>query len=56
MDDLLEAAWGLIANANGGDWDKATYDDPHLGLAVYILERLFPPHRPVKGAEDGNVD
>ena len=23
-DDLLELAWGLIANANGGDWDRAT--------------------------------
>lgn len=22
-DDLIEAAWGLIANANGGDWDSA---------------------------------
>ncbi len=21
--DLLEAAWGLIANAYGGDWDQA---------------------------------
>ncbi len=24
LDDLLEVAWGIIANANGGDWDKAT--------------------------------
>jgi hypothetical protein len=24
--DLLEAAWGLIANANEGDWDKAHPD------------------------------
>ena len=24
MEDLLELAWGLIANANEGDWDKAT--------------------------------
>jgi len=24
LDDLLELAWGIIANANGGDWDKAT--------------------------------
>lgn len=23
-DELLELAWGLIANANEGDWDKAT--------------------------------
>ena len=22
--DLLETAWGIIANANEGDWDKAT--------------------------------
>lgn len=22
--DLLEAAWGLIANAYGGDWDLAS--------------------------------
>ena len=22
-DDLLEAAWGLIANAHNGDWDLA---------------------------------
>lgn len=22
--DALELAWGLIANAHGGDWDKAT--------------------------------
>ena len=22
--DLLEMAWGLIANANGGNWDLAT--------------------------------
>ena len=22
--NLLELAWGLIANANEGDWDKAT--------------------------------
>lgn len=22
-DDALEAAWGIIANAHGGDWDKA---------------------------------
>ena len=22
--DTLELAWGLIANAYGGDWDKAT--------------------------------
>lgn len=22
--DLLESAWGLIANKFGGDWDKAT--------------------------------
>jgi hypothetical protein len=21
--DLLEAAWGIIANAHGGDWDAA---------------------------------
>lgn len=25
-DDLLEVAWGLIANANEGDWDEATKD------------------------------
>ena len=29
-----------------GDWWKergdTKHDDPHLGLAVYILERLFP--------------
>ena len=24
QDDLLEAAWGIIANANGGDWNKAS--------------------------------
>ncbi len=24
LNDLLESAWGLIANASGGDWDKAT--------------------------------
>ena len=24
MADLLEMAWGLIANAHGGDWDQAT--------------------------------
>ncbi len=24
LDDLLVSAWGLIANSNGGDWDKAT--------------------------------
>lgn len=23
-DELLEMAWGLIANAHQGDWDKAT--------------------------------
>ena len=23
-DDLIEAAWGIIANAQGGDWDAAT--------------------------------
>ena len=23
-EDLIEAAWGLIANANGGDWSSAT--------------------------------
>lgn len=23
-DDLLEAAWGLLANAHGGDWDLAS--------------------------------
>lgn len=23
-DDLLEAAWGLIANAHGGNWDEAS--------------------------------
>lgn len=23
-DELLELAWGLIANSYGGDWDKAT--------------------------------
>jgi hypothetical protein len=23
-EELLESAWGIIANANGGDWDKAT--------------------------------
>lgn len=22
-DELLEAAWGIIANAYGGDWDQA---------------------------------
>ena len=22
MTDLLELAWGVIANAGGGDWDK----------------------------------
>ena len=26
MKKLLEAAWGLIANANEGDWDKATLE------------------------------
>ena len=24
LDDLLATAWGIIANKNGGDWDKAT--------------------------------
>jgi hypothetical protein len=24
--DLVEAAWGIIANSYGGDWDKATPD------------------------------
>lgn len=24
-DELLEAAWGIIANAYGGDWDKAQH-------------------------------
>jgi hypothetical protein len=24
MDDLLMAAWGLIANAGGGDWSNET--------------------------------
>lgn len=24
--DLLELAWGLIANANEGNWDKATLE------------------------------
>ena len=23
-DELLELAWAIIANANGGDWDRAT--------------------------------
>lgn len=23
LEDLLESAWGLIANANEGNWDKA---------------------------------
>jgi len=26
-DELLEAAWGIIANAYGGDWDKAQHPD-----------------------------
>ena len=24
MEELLELAWGIIANANEGNWDKAT--------------------------------
>ena len=26
-DELLEAAWGIIANAYGGDWELATHPD-----------------------------
>jgi len=25
-DELLEWAWGIIANAHGGDWEKASED------------------------------
>lgn len=25
-DDLLYAAWGIIANAGGGDWDRETFE------------------------------
>jgi hypothetical protein len=30
-DDLLEAAWGIIANANGGNWEDA---DPEWRAAA----------------------
>ena len=26
LEELAELAWGIIANANGGDWDKANTD------------------------------
>lgn len=26
MNDLLESAWGIIANSYGGDWDRASPD------------------------------
>lgn len=31
MPDLLELAWGIIANAHGGDWSKA---DPQWRVAA----------------------
>ena len=32
-DELLEFAWGIIANANGGNWDEA---DPQWKTAAEI--------------------
>ena len=39
LDDLLEVAWGIIANANGGDWDKATPE--WRGAAERWRDRYF---------------
>ena len=47
--DLLEAAWGIIANAYGGDWDNAQNkdwkpaaerwrDNYHEWLSNYVLD------------------
>ena len=50
--DLLQIAWGIIANANGGDWDKATpewkgaaerwRDKYHDGVLAHIEEDDMP--------------
>ena len=39
LDDLLSTAWAVIANANGGDWDKATAE--WKGAAERWRDRYF---------------
>ena len=50
--DLLQIAWGIIANANGGDWDNAApewkaaaerwRDKYHDGVLAHIEEDDMP--------------
>lgn len=37
LNELLELAWGIIANANGGDWSRATHE--WQGAAVRWRDR-----------------
>lgn len=39
LDDLLELAWSIIANANGGNWHKATPE--WRGAAEKWRDRYF---------------
>lgn len=51
QDGLLEAAWGIIANAHGGDWDKAT-DEWHSSAKRW--RDLY--HEQIKSAPTENVE
>jgi len=49
-DELLELAWGIIANAYGGDWGTAS--DVWRGAAERWRDRYFDAR---KSSDDSNV-
>jgi len=55
LNDLLELAWGLLANAHGGDWDLATLE--WKKAAEQWRDKGYHPflNRITKGMDEGEV-
>lgn len=56
LDELCETAWGLIANAYGGDWELANTD--WQGAAIRWRDRwhkTLPKTRPLEEKIDEGI-